>query len=329
MDKYSKNLAVIIFMVSCLSFNVAAQYAIPKKELCEQLKSKILLVEIKDVSDTSVNGESEVLKRSFKDYWTLTSVEFLPTEDFNKALASSDNKYAALLAYDDESTRSVKHYSHKRTQVLNAGTSPATMGANYQTDPIGTYSGETKFYFSHFNLSISLMNGAEAKTQVCTISFANDNLVTADLQFTVQQMARLINASLNDIKGPNYYDHKKNIEFVKTKTLLIPREVFKEKDLLKIQEAYEFPHKIVSLNEMNDLILAKDDQYIYPKIIWSIQHKAYGWITVSPKVGNITSFMAFGGVHVNTHQEADDVIKVKDLKYIASGMAQGINNKYK
>ncbi|MBK9045564.1 MAG: hypothetical protein IPL74_02290 [Bacteroidetes bacterium] len=63
----------------------------------------------------------------------------------------------------------------------------------------------------------------------------------------------------------DYFD-KKNIEFVKTKTLLIPQELFKEKDIEKLKDKYDFTYKVVSLNEMNDLILSKDEQYIYPKI---------------------------------------------------------------
>ena len=39
--------------------------------------------------------------------------------------------------------------------------------------------------------------------------------------------------------------------------------------------------------------------------------------------------MAFGGIHTASQQSANEVIKVGDLKYIVSNMAQGINNKYK
>ena len=86
---------------------------------------------------------------------------------------------------------------------------------------------------------------------------------------------------------------------------------------------------MVSLDEMNSLVLAGDEQYIYPKIIWSIQHSAYGWVTIYAKDGSITSFMSFGGVHFQSEQSANEVIKAGDFKYIASSMAQGMNNRYK
>src|SRR5688572_3089100 len=158
-----------------------AQYNIPRKELSEQLKGRTLLMEIKDSADNSPDGATEVLKSSFKDFWTLTPVEFLTTEAFNQALTAGDKKYATLLAYDDESTRSVKHYYHakKPSNNYNNQNSPTA----YDIEPIGKDAGETIFHFSHYNLSVSLLNGSEAPTQLCTISFANSDITTGDLQF--------------------------------------------------------------------------------------------------------------------------------------------------
>ncbi len=287
-----------------------------------------MLIEIKDETDTAANGVNEVLKRTLKDFWTITPVEYLNTNAYNEALANEGNKYAVLLAYDDESSISVKHYSTTKSMKQNVPGNPSA-GSSMQADGLPKHTSSTKFYFSHYNLSVSLMNGKIPGTQVCTIAFANENINTSDLQFAIQQMARVINASLSGIKGLDYYDHKKNIEFVKTKTLLIPTELFKEADLLKLKDSYKMPYRIVSLDEMNELALTRDDQYIYPKIIYSVQHRTYGWITVGPKEGNVTSFMAFGGFKFNTTVKANEVIKTKDLNYIASSMAQGINNKYK
>ena len=299
--------SIFMLLITAFVSSTSAQYLIPRKELCEQLKSKTVIVELSDGTSAEAAKTNEALRSAFKDFWTLTPVEFLSGTDFNKIVAAGDTKYAAFLAYDGEHTLTMQRLDGISGPVIH----------------------EKSFHFDHFDLALSLITGPYKDTPVATISFANKNILSGDLLFAIQQISRLVNASLNDIKGHAYYDHKKNIEFVKTKTLLIPQELFKEKDIEKLKDKYEFPYKVVSLNEMNDLVLSKDEQYIYPKIIWSIQHKAYGWLTIFAKDGSVTSFMAFGGIHTASEQSANEVIKAGDLKYIVSGMAQGINNKYK
>lgn len=126
-----------------------------------------------------------------------------------------------------------------------------------------------------------------------------------------------------------YYNPKKNIEYIKTKTLLIPQELVSEKDALKIKEKYEYACKILPSKEINNLALSKDDQYIITRIIFVPQLGDYGWITYSPKDGSVKSIMGFGGVKISTNQKPNEIIKVGHFKYILSGMAQNINNKYK
>lgn len=125
------------------------------------------------------------------------------------------------------------------------------------------------------------------------------------------------------------YKSKKNIEYIKTKTLLISQELVSEKDALKIKEKYEYACKILPSKEINNLALSKDDQYIITRIIFVPQLGDYGWITYSPKDGSVKSIMGFGGVKISTNQKPNEIIKVGHFKYILSGMAQNINNKYK
>ncbi len=285
----------------------SAQYFIPEKKLAEQLKTRTVIVELYPDSAGIPNACNDVLQNAFKEYWTLTPVEFLPAEKFKEILKTGDTRYAAFLPYNGEHTLTMERVEWGTGSVIHS----------------------KSFYFDHFDFALSLITGPDKEEPVTTISFANDNLMTSDLLFAVQQIARLVNASLNDIKGPDYFDHKKNIEFVKTKILLIPREYIKEKEIADIDEKYEFPHRLVTLDEMNTLILSKDDQYIYPKIMWSMMHNAYGWITIWAKDGSITSFMSFGGIHTKSNQSANEVIKPGHLKYITSGTAQGMNNRYK
>jgi len=295
-------LCLIAILIAGLYHPASAQFFIPDKSLCEQVKSRTVIVQL-----TSDSAADEVMRQAFKKYWTLTPVEFLTKEQFNQAITIGDIRYAALISSFGESTHTITRFDMKTNTTEERGT----------------------FYFGHYDYSLCLLTGSNTNKKVCSITFAFDNLITSDFLFIVQQISRLVNASLNNISGPAYYDHKKNIEFVKTKTLLVPKELFKEKELAKIGEIYTFPYKIVTMGEMNDLVLSQDETYIYPKIIFCEQHNFYGWVTISAKDGSITSIMTFGGIQVAAVVKSDEAIKVKDLKYISSGFAQGINNKYK
>lgn len=293
---------LVAFFISGI-LPASAQFPIPDKSLCEQLKSKKLIAELRNDS----SGADEVMRNALKKYWTLTPFELLPAEEFKKILASGDTSYAALISSFGESSHTITRFNTKTS---------------------GGFEDRGTFYFGHYDYSLCLVTGNNTNTKVCSITYAIDKLITSDYLFIVQQISRLVNASLNNINGLAYYDHKKNMEFVKTKTLLVPKELFKEKELSKLSEIYKFPGKVVSLSEMNDLVLSENEEYIYPKIIFCAQHNFYGWVTVSAKDGAITSIMTFGGIQVASNVKSDEVIKVKDLKYITSGMAQGINNKY-
>jgi hypothetical protein len=294
---------LIAFFICGIHYTVSAQFPIPDKPLCVQLKSKKLIAELRNDS----SGADEVLRNALTKYWTLTPFELLPAEEFRKILAAGDTNYAALMSSFGES-------SHTMTRFDTKG------GGGFQD--IAT------FYFGHYDYSLCLVTGSNTNTKVCSITYSFDKLMTSDYLFIVQQISRLVNASLNDITGSAYYNHKKNMDFVKTKILLVPKELFKEKDLAKLNDIYKYPSKIVTLSEMNDLVLSENEAYIYPKIIFCEQHNFYGWVTISAKDGAITSIMTFGGIQTSSRVNSDELIKVKDLKYITSGLAQGINNKY-
>jgi hypothetical protein len=296
-----KKLFFCLFAI-IISVPATAQFYIPGKSLCEQLKSRTVIVQL--TGDTTADL---VMRNAFKKYWTLTPVEFLTKEQFNQAVTIGDIRYAALMNSFGESSHTIVRFDTKLNTTEERGT----------------------FYFGHYDYSLCLLTGSNTNTKICSVTFAFDKLITSDFLFVVQQISRLVNASLNNISGTAYYDPKKNIEFVKTKTLLIPKELFKEKELAEVSKIYTFPHKVVSMSELNELVLNEDETYIYPKIIFCEQHNFYGWITISAKDGSITSIMTFGGIQVSAVVQSDEAIKVKDLKYITSGFAQGINNKYK
>jgi hypothetical protein len=139
----------------------------------------------------------------------------------------------------------------------------------------------------------------------------------------------LVDAVQNE-KGPReYYDVEQNIEQIKSSTMLLPRELFREKDLDNIGDKYDYPFEISNYADLNKAVLALDDRYVYPKIIWSPLHKYYGWITISARTGAVLSFMSFGGIVMGNSAEADELLKPKQLNDALSKFMQKVNKRYK
>ncbi|MBK7968794.1 MAG: hypothetical protein IPK08_07525 [Bacteroidetes bacterium] len=89
---------------------------------------------------------NETLRNAFKEFWTLTPVEFLSGTEFNKIVSSGDTKYAAFLAYDGEHTLTMQRLDGFNGPVIH----------------------EKSFNFSHFDLALSLITGPNKDTPVAT-----------------------------------------------------------------------------------------------------------------------------------------------------------------
>ena len=306
----TRNLVSIICLVITgiifSSFKAQGQYLFPKKELCEQLKTRTLAVQLFDETNPALKPFNDAIRKAYTEEWKLTPVEFVSLQKKDELLNAGDTKYA--LAYPSNVvTTYTQEFIDRDTRITKF---------------------EREFNFSHFDVYLVLITSPGKSTNITSVSFINEDVLPGELFFAAEQLHLLVNAALNDRTGKAFYDAEKNIEYIKSKTFLLPAEFFKEKDLPKMAEKYEHPFKISDLKELNEVILSKNAQYVYPKIIWSNKHRVYGWITVGAEDGAVRSFMAFSGLATGTNEKANEVLKPGQLNNALNKMMQKVNNKY-
>lgn len=279
------------------------QYQFPDKAQCEQLKSRKLAVRLFDDSFSLFN---DALGKAFDEQWKVCPVEYVSQERFDAIRQNGETGNAVVFASDA---------TLKLTQEKKEFTSGIVVQSR-------------TFTFEHFDVFLSLVTAPGKLTHITSISFCNSDLISSEFYYAGLQLNRLVTASLNDRTGKAYYNAEKNIAYIKSKKFYLPKELFNEEDLAKVSDKYDYPVQVGSLVELNDLVLAKDTNYVYPKIIWSNQHHMYGWITVDMAEGAVRSFMGFAGLATGTNEEPNKILKPAQLRNAVNGMMQKVNNKY-
>ena len=309
-----KNLITIPFLFSfLLSFS---QYEYPKQEYAKLVLNSTLVVELLEGNEEDVVNMNNSIKDVFTKHWTATDVLFM-TQPEIKTLCNKYKDGYAILYQDDFK------YNERRSGYIdkNGGFG---FGQGGQGDISTKY---TAFSFSYFSAYLNIR--IDGKNNFVTgVGFASGNLTKIDHLFLCQQMSLLIHASAEGKKAWEFFNVKKNLEDLKNTTLILPKFMLKEKDIDKIPKYYDYEHKLVDLEEYQNIVFTKKEGKSYIKIIWSRQHKLYMWIVVNAKDGTILSINSFGGVHFGSNQTAKEVIKVKYLKYAGSKLAQKVNNRY-
>jgi hypothetical protein len=306
MKTYLKHV-VLIFLAVLLGEIACSQYRFPEKENCEQLKSRTLAVLLFDESDPNSKPYNDAIKKAYSEEWKITPVEYVSRAQYDEIVSTGNTKYAAIyqadvtLIYTQEYTREYKHYKTE-------------------------YSRE--FQFKHFDVILNLITAPGKTTKVTGITFCNSELLPSEFFYAGQQLQRLVSASLENRTGKAYYDAEINVPYIKSKKFLIPKEMFRESDIQKLGEKYEYPYEVTDYLTMDSLVLAKSPDYVYPKIIWSDQHRAYGWISISTADGAVLSFMGFSGLAVGTNEKPNEVLKPGNLRNAVNMMMQKTNNKY-
>lgn len=309
---------MLIILLWGIITNCFAQYKLPKKEVSEKVLQSKLAIQLADEKTETDKYANSCIKDIFQKNWNLTEVVFLTKDEINKIKNSGGTGYAILSQKDElkKDIRSGYCSSDGRMHRVGVG-GPGTTKFDY-----------TAFTFSHYDFKLSLIN-ANKEIEVLRIGFANGELTSIDFLFLCQQLTRLIEYSSKSTNTKGYYNVDSNIVKCKNSTLILLKDFFKEKDQQEIKSNYEYEHKLVDRNEFQDIILNKNPNNPYVKIIWSDQHEMYMWIVVDAENGSIISQVGFGGIHFGVHHEASDIIKSKHLKYIYSKTAQNINNRYK
>lgn len=184
------------------------------------------------------------------------------------------------------------------------------------------------FTFAYYHFHMLIPMGKKLR-DVTTIGMASGDLSGIDYLYVVQQLNRLIKASIEETPMKEYYNVDRNIQKCKEMNLYILKDFVKEKEQSKIGEYYKNSFELVDFKTYEDAILNKTKGVAYTKIIWANQLKMYAWVVVNAENGETLSLLTFGGVKFGRSHEANDIIKVNHFKYIEFKGGQNFNNKYK
>lgn len=313
----TKSLPTVLLAGMLLIMNYAfAQYIYPEQELCEELKQRTLAVQLLSGDDETTQNLNSALKEEFQA-WTITPVLFKSADEIAQIMDARDTQYAILIQDD-----AVKEDKRSRTVDQNGRlvVGPGN-GATFKQY-------YTAFSFSYYNFQLLLPTEKKKPEEITSIGFANGELSRIDYLYLVQQLNRLIRSSLDGVPSSDYYDPEKAIAKIEASKLLLLADLFREKEISDIPSNYDHDFEVVDMDRYQDAILNKEAGSCYAKIIWSNQINLYEWIVVNAENGEILSQLTFGGVKFGASHEANDIIKVKHLKYVTNKMAQKVNNKY-
>lgn len=315
-----KNCLLIFLLGLCVLMpaQVMAQYIFPEHELCKELKRRTLAVQLLDESGEDEKYLNQALKTEFES-WTITPVMFLSSKEVDQLIKNRDTRYA-ILTQNAELAKDVRSRNvdqNGRFTVAPQGDGAFVYKQHY-----------TAFSFSHYNFDLILPDAKKSKT-ITSIGFANGDMSRIDYVYLVQQLSRLVQASLDEVSLSAFYDPSANVATVKSSKLLLLQDFFQEKELDQIPEYYDAEYELVDMARYQDAIMSRAEGVCYVKIIWSDQLSMYEWVVVNAADGKILSQVGFGGVKFGSSHDANAIIKVKHLKYVTNEKAQQFNNKYK
>lgn len=306
-------------------FNVFPQYEYPSKENAEATLQKTLAVQIMDESDDYGKYTNEAIKEIFNNNWKLTDIEFFSKGEIDALKDAKNAKYAYL-------THNEALLKETRMEHVSTDPNSTTFGRRYGMGvnaPIKSVSYQRiAFTFAHYSYDLEIFGKKNKPVSVTEIGFANGELSRIDFLFLCQQLTHLLNSAASDVPQKEYYNVERNIEKNQNSQLILPKDLFREKDIKKMDSYYDHDFELVDGEKYQSVIMNKESGKTYLKIIWSHQHKMYLWIVVNAVDGMITAQTGFGGVKFGKKQKANKTIKAKHLKYITSKMAQKVNNRY-
>lgn len=304
-----------IFIFALISTSVFSQYTYPEKEYSEEIKNRILAVQLLEGKNENERSLNNALKTAFLD-WTLTPVEFKSWEQMGQIIDKNNTQYAILMQEDelrnDIRMRRVDEKGKKTFLYVPKS------GRNYYSD--------FSFAFHNFTLVLPMKKKLE---EVTAIGFANSDLSASDYSFLLQQLNLLVNNSLNDTPQSEHYNIVENLALLKDYKLILLQDFFKEKDIPKIADVYENEYGLVDFTSYQDIILNKNENTCYSKFIWSNQAKTYVLAIVDSSNGRILAQVEFDKNQMKKEQKAEGILSHKDIEAIVNLRIQKGNNYYR
>ncbi len=321
--KHFKTTLTILMMTLLGSINAFSQFIYPSQEDAKHVLSKTLAVELLNESNDDIKKQNEDLKSIFTSEWDKSKVEFFSTQKIQRLIAEKNTDYVYLtqeLAKEIDSRTRLRHYDGS-SATFNSNNEP------YYSERYVAFS----FSFYPFKV-ITFKNNKKGKLEqkeITSITFANPYLNKTDYLFLAQQLNKIIGDASEGKSANEYYGNvSENIEKIKNDTLLLAKPFFKEKEIKKIPSSYEYPFEILEPSIIDEKILNKTVGYTYIKIIWHDFSNVYVWAVIEADSGKILAQTAFGGVKFGRYHNANEIIKVKHLKYCTHEGGQKMNSRH-
>ncbi|UII80118.1 hypothetical protein [Flagellimonas sp. CMM7] len=257
-----------------LASNVHAQFKLIPKDVLEAVKEKKLLVALKN--EIATQG---------KDSLTDDEVNF--NTIYNKAIKEELSKYWKL-------TKGQIEYKTEN-EIRNMATPELKdyllLHANWVVK-VSRIQGE----FVMFSFDLEYFEEDGSSESVFSLSYSpNDIVANADVIFMMKVLNNHIDMSqtLEDFTG--YFNIERNIEDLKTKTLLLASNIT-NLSLDQVKKNYENEVRIVSPEEVAENISTENDEGVFIRLVWWGPEAVYG--AFNTKDCDIVSIIGAGGLRV-------------------------------
>lgn len=236
-----------VFLMLCLTPSFA-QFEVPMQETCEKLIKRKLLVVLFDETNGN-NKYNDLLKAEFKSNWKYGEVEFAESMPaMYKKVEADKTGYAVVEFMDDR---------HSANGWIT------TEMANVWSNTPHTVTQVEKFTISTFVMQVIL---PEQSSPFLKVGVQNSKVGPSDIVFWAMQLNVLTAAGLTQT---NIFNYKKNLPTVQGKTVYFNENDITESGLKYLEKSLKYPYKVVSNDEYNKIVQAKQEGTYYFKIIYS------------------------------------------------------------
>lgn len=317
----------LLFLLSLFSItnSVNAQYFIPWPELYGSISNRTMAIVLPDTTTAQGKSFFEIVNAQLQKDWKFSTVKWMSTEEYSGIVERADTNYLLFNISD-------ANYGHTKSMTSWTPSNQVTYTNGVAKVQPTEWTAKTRqvqgLSYDYMRVALKGPTTPGNSVRFVAVDLVPRGMDEGDMVFVIQQFSRMVNASKNRISGLDYFDAEKNVEYIKNKTLLIPREYLDDDDSLKLPKKLEYPFKVTSSQEMNLAILNCDTNYVYPKPIYSTQHRAYAWILVGTADGAIRGLMVDGGIKWDRNVDAPRTIKPGTLSSFYNGFMQKVNNQY-
>jgi hypothetical protein len=301
------------FYLSWEKGNRPTKHLSPIKNEVEELKKRILAVQLFDETEKNYKAKNKDLKDIMNLHWMWNdSIVFLNRDAIGKLYEKIDDRYAVLEIGQTEYMLNSRVYEHVQ------------YGLPYYS--FATYLIDKKFEEPTKKQADIPLEPTLVKNYILSVCLTTPAAnFSSDLIFAVQQYDYHLLYALNRPTETLTYTINENITLLKSKKLLLPKQYITD-DEETISKKYAAPFEIVDNTTITKAIHSKDKNYAYLKFIFLLLKAEYGIAAIDAETGKILMVVGIGkapfvkgGV---PYVEEKATIKSKHLSSFLSEKAQ-------